>query len=182
VTQDLNNDEQLVAAAKADLSNFKLLYEKYIKVVFRYSYKRLGNNKEIAEDITSETFVKAIEKFEMYEYRKKPFVAWLYTIAHNLIVDHYRKSKKPKVSLDSLPVPPAEETEEIIDKLSREDLAERINKKTCNLSDELNDIFTLKHTEDLTFAEIAKMVGRTEGAIKMQYYRGLEVLRNLVVR
>ena len=76
-------DLQLIQAARADLDNFKLLYEKYVKAVFRYTYNRSGRKKELAEDITSETFVKAIEKFHTFDYKNKPFVTWLYTIAHN---------------------------------------------------------------------------------------------------
>jgi RNA polymerase sigma-70 factor (ECF subfamily) len=175
------NDQQLIQAAKADMSNFKLLYEKYVKAVYRYSYNRLGRKKELAEDIASETFVKAIEKFDNYSYQGKPFVVWLYTIAHNLIVDHYRKNKKRMVSLDSLPVEQADEKEDILAQLTVEDLKGKIDEKCGDLPDEVNNIFTLKYTEELTFAEIGKLLGKTEGAVKMQYYRALEVLKGLVV-
>ncbi|MBN2016393.1 RNA polymerase sigma factor [Candidatus Dojkabacteria bacterium] len=177
---DQVNEKQLIEAARADISNFKFLYEKYVKAVYRYSYHRLGKNKELAEDVASETFVKAIENFEKFKYQNKPFVVWLYTIAHNLIIDYYRKNKRGDVSLDSLPFPPAQEEEDVLSKVTKEDLIERINKKTGDLPEELNNIFTLRHTEDLTFSEIAKLLGRTEGAVKMQYYRGLEILKGLV--
>lgn len=176
-----NEEKQLIESAKQDLGNFKHLYDKYVKAVYRYCYYRLGKNKEVAEDITSETFVKAIEKFHMFTYRNKPFVVWLYTIAHNLIVDHYRSKKERNVSFDNLVIPPAEEADEIIDELSREDLKERISAKTSMLPDDLNHLFTLRHTEGLTFPEIAKLLGKSEGAVKMKYYRGLDFLKGLVI-
>lgn len=178
--KELLDEQRLINSAKADLSNFKLLYEKYVKVVFRYCYYRLGKNRELAEDITSETFMKAIDKFHIYEYRNKPFVVWLYAIAHNLIVDYYRDKKEQNISLDSINVNAVEETDEIIDNLSKEELKEQINKKAAELPDDLNNLFTLRHTEDLTFSEIGKLLGKTEGAVKMKYYRGLQALKALV--
>ncbi len=174
------NDQQLIQDAKEDLDNFKYLYEKYSKAVFRYAYKRVGSNRELAEDITSDTFVKSIEKFESFSYQNKPFVVWLYTIAHNLIVDYFRSKKEQNVSLDSMVVKPTKEEESIVSKLSKEEMKEAIRRKSKDLPDELQNLFTLKHTEDLTFKEIGKLLGKTEGAVKMQYYRGLDLLKKLI--
>lgn len=179
---ELTEEKKMIEAAKADLTLFKPLYKKYVKAVFRYSYHRLGKNRDMAEDITSETFVKAIEKFHSYEPREKPFVVWLYTIAHNLIVDYYRSKRSKNVSFDALVIPPTEETDSIIDELSRDDLKKRIDEKREELPDDLSHIFTLHLTENLTFKEIAKLIGRTEGAVKMQYYRGLDILKGLVLQ
>lgn len=173
-------DLELVKAAKKDISNFKFLYEKYLKAVFRYCYNRLGRNKELAEDITSDTFVKAIEKFDSYNYQSKPFVVWLYTIAHNSIVDYYRSKKERNVSFNSLPTEPAQETESIIDTLSNEELLQCIKDLSSEIPDEVNSLFTFRFTEELTFAEIARLTGKTEGAVKMQYYRGMELFKKLV--
>lgn len=177
-----NSDKQLVELAKQDLENFNSLYEKYRIVIFRYCYSRVSRNKHLAEDITSETFVKAIENFDSYEPRdNKPFVVWIYTIAHNLIVDHFRKKRNKNVSLDELPIKPSDEKENILVQLSKEELREMIDQKREELPDELNNIFTLHFTEELTFKEISKLIGKSEGAVKMQYYRGLDYLKSLVV-
>lgn len=173
-------DKKLIDKAKEDISNFTPLYKKYRKAVFRYVYNRVSRKKELAEDITSETFVKAIDNFDSFKFRNKPFVVWLYTIAHNLIVDYFRSKKERNISLDNLPIPPKDISEDQILKLSREELKEQIKQVSPKLSDELNNIFTLKHTEDLTFSEIAQLIGKTEGAVKMQYYRGLEKLKDLI--
>lgn len=174
------NDKQLITKAKQDISNFKALYQKYVSDIYRYCYYRLYKNQDIAEDITSETFVKAIEKFDTYEYANKPFVVWLYAIAHNLIVDHYRSKKEGNISLDSLVIPPADETEEILDTMTKDDIKAQIQESITKLPHDLQNIFTLKHVEDLTFAQIGKLLGKSEGAIKMQYYRGLDALKALI--
>jgi len=181
VQKEIKDDKKLVEAAKADISNFKLLYEKYFKAVFRYAYNRLGRNRELAEDITSETFVKAIDKFHTYRYQNKPFVVWLYTIAHNLIINHYRSKEENKLSLDSSRVISVEDADEMIDKLSREELKEKIKEKVSELPDDLNNIFSLRHTEELTFAQIGKLLGEKEQTVKMRYYRGIQSLKDLVV-
>jgi len=174
-----DDEKQLIDSAKKDIANFKPLYERYVKVLFRYCYYRVGRNKEQAEDIVSETFVRAIDNFKKFKYKNKPFIVWLYTIAHNLVIDYYRE-KSPSISLDSLPFEVKDETDEIVDKLSKEELKEQIQDKTSDLPGEINHLFTLKHTEGLTFAEIGKLIGKTEGAVKMQYYRGLEQLKYLL--
>jgi len=180
VTNSQISDKELIKAAKTDLSNFKLLYRKYLKAVFRYCYSRVGKNRDLAEDITSETFVKAIEKFDNYQYQSKPFVVWLYTIAHNLIVDYYRSRKERNISFDSMVVQPAEEGVDITDELSREDLINQINEIAKDLPEELNHLFTLRFTEDLTFGEIGQLLDKSEASVKMQFYRGLDLLRKLI--
>lgn len=174
-------DKNLIKAAKEDISNFKLLYEKYLKAVYGYCYNRLGRKKELAEDITSETFVKAIEKFQTFTYRDISFVAWLYTIAHNLIVDYYRNKRERNVSLEDIPQIDKSTADDVLVKLSKEELKEEVMGKASKSSDDIQNIFTLRHTEDLTFSQIAKLVGGTEGAIKMKYYRGIRKIQNLIV-
>jgi RNA polymerase sigma-70 factor (ECF subfamily) len=177
---DLVEEQNLIKMAKEDIDNFKVLYKKYSQKLYRYCFYRLGKNKEMTEDIVSETFVKAIEKFGTFEFANKPFIVWLYTIAHNLIIDLYRDKKEGNVSLDALPIPPKEESTEIIEKLSMEELIDKIDKKSKDLPDIVRNIFTLRHTEDLTFAQIGNLLGLSEGAVKMRYYRGIEALKNMV--
>ena len=177
-----SEDKNLIKAAREDISNFKALYEKYVKAVFRYCYKRLGQNRDLSEDITADTFLKAIEKFEDYTYQNKPFVAWLYTIAHNMIVDYYRSKKEGNLSFEKLLIEPSEDSDHIIDNLSKQELEERVTEVAADLPDELSNIFTLRFTEELTFKEIAQLVGKSEAAVKMQFYRGLEHLKGLVIK
>lgn len=178
---DLTSEKSIIAAARRDIAYFGLLYKKYVKQVFRYCYLRLGMKQHIAEDIVSETFVRAIEKFNTYSYQNKPFVVWLYSIAHNLIVDYYRSKKENNISLDSL-VPPSDKEEEILDTLAKGDLQERIIAEIPNLPADVQHLFTLRLSEGLTFAQIAKLLGKEVGAVKMQYYRGIKLLRAMVAK
>jgi RNA polymerase sigma-70 factor (ECF subfamily) len=180
VINNQTNDKELIKAAKADLSDFTLLYKKYLTAVFRYCYNRLGKNRDLAEDITSETFVRAIEKFSTYEFQSKPFIVWLYTIAHNLIVDYYRSKKERNVSMDSMVIQPAEKEVDLTDELSREELIRSINEIAGDLPDEINHLFTLRFTEDLTFGEIGRLLEKSEASVKMQFYRGLNLLKRLI--
>jgi len=179
---DNKSDKQLILDTQRDLKNFTFLYEKYVKAVFRYAYNRSGRNREIAEDITSETFVKAIEKFQTFNFRDKPFVTWLYTIAHNLIVDHYRSKRSQNISFDSLNVQPSEQSDEIIDTLSKDELKRIVQDKAKELPDDVRNIFTLRYTESLTFGQVAKLLGKSEGSVKMKYYRGLDLLKSLIAK
>ena len=173
-------EEEIIRETKEDLSGFAVLYEKYFKAVYRYCYKRVGLNKSLAEDITSETFVKAIENFDKFDYRGKPFVAWLYQIAHNLIVDYFRSKKEQNVSLDTLAIPPAEDKESLLSTLSKDELKRKIKDNLGKLPDEVRNLFTLKLTEDLTFKQIARTLDDTEGAVKMRYYRGIKLLEGII--
>src|SRR5579883_2407674 len=79
----------LVEAAKQDSHAFALLYDRYVERVYRYCYRRLGSHAD-AEDTTSQTFHRALEAIASYEVRGAPFEAWLFRIAHNLVVDRSR--------------------------------------------------------------------------------------------
>lgn len=177
----LEKEKILIEKAKKDIKDFKLLYEKYVKILYRYCYYRLGKNKDLTEDITSETFVKAIENFGKFTYQNKLFITWLYTIAHNLIVNYYRDKKERNVSLSKFGDYEEKDDEDILIKLSQEEFEKGVGKVLRKLSDDINNIFTLRHAEDLSFAQIAKLLGKSEGAVKMRYYRGLGLLKNLLL-
>ncbi len=83
-------DEQLVAAAQADPHAFAALYERYLERIYRFCYNRLGD-RQAAEDATSEIFLRALA--HLPNYRSGSFGAWLYAIAHNVVIAHYRKER-----------------------------------------------------------------------------------------
>ena len=96
---DLEQEKQLVEKAKESLQAFDSLYEHYLPKIYAYVLNRVAN-KEAAEDITSKTFIKAMTKIQNFEYRGYTFGAWLYKIAHNNLVDYYRKNKGVSVDLE----------------------------------------------------------------------------------
>ena len=173
---NIDTDQALVATAKDDIGNFGGLYERYQDRIFRYIRFRVSSI-EIAEDLTSQTFLKAIESFEKYTEKGNTFGSWLYTIAGNLIIDWYRKKKHLFL----------EDIKE--DKYSQKpDLDEKIDKKIHEkqfvmifnqLKETEQQILILKSFEELTFKEIADFLGKTESAVKMLYYRSLEKIKSI---
>lgn len=98
ITQSLESHasiEELVSRAQhGDKDAFTLLYQEYVNPIYRYIYVRVGNHTEQSEDLTQEVFLKAIKYIERYRYNGKPFVSWLFQIAHNLVIDYYRQVNK----------------------------------------------------------------------------------------
>ena len=84
---DLNTEKQLVEQAKESLQAFDALYEHYLPKIYAYILNRVAN-KEVAEDVTSKTFIKAMTKIQSFDYKGYTFGAWLYKIAQNNIIDY----------------------------------------------------------------------------------------------
>jgi RNA polymerase sigma-70 factor (ECF subfamily) len=177
---NVSDDKQLIEQAKKDISRFTPLYEKYVDTIYRYCYNRVNRNKDLAEDLTSEVFVKALDNFDSFTYEGKPFVTWLYRISHNLIVDYFKAKKNQNVSFDSLLVNPPDETEGVLDNLSKEEYISEIQKSLTELPPKANEVIALKHIEEYTFKQIGDILGKSESAVKMQYYRALEMVKHIM--
>jgi len=172
------NEEILVERAKEDPAAFGVLYEKYVRKIYSYIYRRTGSRHD-AEDLTSRTFHRALANIDRYENKGLPFSAWLYRIAHNLVANWLRdRSRHPVISLDewaltrqrsrsSVPEHQAEAHE------GREALLEAIKR----LPADRQQLLILKLMEGMSNAEIGQILGRSVGAIKSLYFRILIALR-----
>lgn len=170
------SDAALTARAKEDPEAFGLLYERYVGSIYNYIYYRTGNHHD-AEDLTARTFYRALKHISRYVDRGAPFSAWLYRIAHNVVANWHRDhSRRQIIPLDELvtgtlrreePAALAEEREE-------QDL---LLQAVRRLPPERQQLLILKFVEQMSNAEIAQVMGRTEGAIKSLYHRTLVVLR-----
>jgi RNA polymerase sigma-70 factor (ECF subfamily) len=157
---------------KFSTANFTLLYRQYVTRVYRYIYSRVGNQAD-AEDLTSQVFVAALEGIEKFDGRGS-FPAWLFTIARNKIVDSYRKSR-PIVSLDGIPERIAEDVDPL-NRLSQEAQIHELAQILAALSDEQRTLLQLRFAAELTHAQIAEVLGKSEGAVKMTFSRLLRQL------
>jgi RNA polymerase sigma-70 factor (ECF subfamily) len=102
------DERELVERAKRDPEAFGLLYERYVAQIYRYLYYRTGNPQD-AEDLTARTFYRALEHLPRYQERGLPFAAWLYRIAHNIVVNWQRdRRRRPVVALDHVVMHAAE--------------------------------------------------------------------------
>jgi RNA polymerase sigma-70 factor (ECF subfamily) len=169
--------ELISLATDGNSEAFGALYERYIDQIYNYIYYRTSNGKD-AEDLCSRVFIRALNHIERYEDRGYPFSAWLYRIAHNLVVNWYRdQDKSNEISLsDQYPPPTMDGSVE--DRIERADENEALLQVIADLPEDRKELLILKHVEGLTNSEIGQIMDRTEGAIKALYHRTLESLRD----
>jgi len=175
------DERELVEMAKSDTLAFGELYERYVKRIYNYVYYRTGNHED-AEDLTARVFHRALQHIHKYQDRGLPFSAWLYRIAHNLVVNWHRdRKRRTLVSLDDLIVKSLshEAPEHITEQREEQELLLRAIR---SLPDDRQQLLILKFTERLSNAEIGEIMGRTEGAIKSLYHRTLLSLRDEIER
>ena len=177
-------DAELVQAAqKGDPASFGRLYERYFDKVYSYLSFKLGSATD-AEDVAEQVFLKALESLGGYKWTGVPFQAWLFRIAHNMMVDALRKrSRRPSEPLDDeLPLQDerrAVDPEAMLsEKLTREGLIQAVDR----LTELQRRVISLKFAGDLSNAEVAQLMGKTEGAVKALQHAGLAALHKHLSR
>ena len=166
---------------KAQLdAEFSELYRAHLRDVYSYSYYRVGNHHD-AEDLTEQTFLQAYRHFEraQRESEGRPLRPWLIRIAHNLAANHYRdRSRKPQSPLDeSMPVATMHTTEDVVE--GRDELA-RILAGVTQLPDERREALIMRFALGMDNREIARALGKTDGATKVLIHRAIKQLEQIV--
>jgi RNA polymerase sigma-70 factor (ECF subfamily) len=173
----INDTETLTRAIQGDREAFGKLYERYVDQIYNYVYYRTGNRHD-AEDLTARVFMRAMHHIQRYNDRGLPFSAWLYRIAHNLVVNWHRdNSRRQEISLDEVELthPPSEHPESKLMKVEEEDLLLTVMR---SLPPDRQQLLILKFVEHLSNAEIGQIMNRSEGAVKSLYHRTLFGLRD----
>lgn len=171
------DDSELVARAKTDSSAFGTLYERYVARIYNYIYYRTGDYHE-AEDLTARTFQRAMAHIGRYRDRGVPFSAWLYRIAHNLVANWHRdQGRRQMVGLEEASLVSVSRERPEWAAESNEERA-RLLAAIRRLPAERQQLLILKFVERLSNEDIARIMGRTEGAIKSLYHRTLLSLRD----
>jgi RNA polymerase sigma-70 factor (ECF subfamily) len=172
----VHEEESLIRRAQQrDQVALTQIYEENFDKIYRYIVLKIGDRTE-AEDMTQQVFLNALQSISSYRFKGLPVSSWLYRIAHNQIVDHLRKkSKRGDVPLDeSLPVAanddPRTETE-----LKME--IEEVAIAAKNLTPAQREVISLRFTGDMSISEVAKIMGRSEGAIKALQHSAILALR-----
>ena len=170
-------EQALVRAAQGDAEAFSALYERYVGRIYSYIYYRTGNASD-AEDLTARVFHRALGHIQNYRDKGVPFSAWLYRIAHNLVANWHRdNSRRQEVALeDNTNLVHRGDHPEVALVQSQE--METLLRSIRKLSPERQQLVILKFVERLSNAEIAVIMGRSEGAIKSLYHRTLLSLRD----
>jgi RNA polymerase sigma-70 factor (ECF subfamily) len=162
-------------AQRGDRDALEELYLLHFDRVYSYLHMSVGNRHD-AEDLTTQVFVKMLESIERFRWRSAPFSAWLFRIAHNLAMDHFRANKRwqPEEEVPE-PEPPEESAaeEEALDSIGRRSMLELIE----NLSHEQQQVLTLKFVFNFSNGDAATILGKTDGAIKSLQHRALASLQ-----
>ena len=173
---DQKIEAEIVARVlKGDRQAYALLVDEYKSPIYNLAYRMTGNLED-ADDLTQETFIRAYQYLWRYDTSKK-FFTWLYTLALNLIRNHFKKNKYNKSSeelsanllADKNPSPETELIE-----------TQEISVYLLSLEYESRALLIMKYQQGLTFEEIAQITGKSLSAVKMRIYRGLEKLKELL--
>lgn len=176
VTQEAMQQEWLeVQAAQKNPARFRVLYSRYYEPIFRFIYKRTGEE-ALAADITSQVFLKAMQKLHQYTFKGVPFSAWLFRIASNEVAQYYRKTTKNRVvAIEEYSL--ANIADEIEDKQELELNIEVLKEVIEDLKPEELQIVELRFFEKRPFKEVADIMDITENNAKVKIYRLLQKMR-----
>ena len=171
----MQNEESLVRRAQQhDQDAFAQLYEEYFDKIYRYIAFKIGNKTE-AEDMTQRVFLNAIKSISSFRWRGIPFSAWLFRIAHNQVVDYLRKkAKHATTSLDEVLVSngnnPQLVAEQNLD-------IERLLLATKQLTQAQREVISLRFASELSIAQVARVMAKSQGAIKALQHSAIVALR-----
>ncbi len=171
-------EEQLVQrAVNGDQAAFTQLYDMHFDRIYRYIYVKV-HSQAAAEDLTQDVFIKAYEAINSYKWRDLPFTAWLFKIAHNRVIDHIRKiSREKNVSLEEAdaisagdPVYMTEQNYEVF----------QLKNALEQLPAAQKEVATLRFISELSIAEVALTLGKSEGTVKALQFNAVASLRKLL--
>jgi RNA polymerase sigma-70 factor (ECF subfamily) len=165
---------------QGDRDALEELYLLHFDRIYSYLHMSVGNRHD-AEDLTTQTFMKMLESIKRFRWQSSPFSAWLFRIAHNLAMDHFRASRRWQPE-EEVPEPPGE-TEPSAEfvafqSIGRQSMLELIE----GLSQEQQQVLTLKFVFNLPNGEVATILGKTEGAIKSLQHRALVSLQKQIAK
>jgi RNA polymerase sigma-70 factor (ECF subfamily) len=178
--QPAEDHQLLKEAQQGEADAFGVLYERHATAIYRYLCLHLGNHPD-AEDLTSEVFLRAWQSLPRYHQRGVPFRAYLFRIAHNALVDHYRHRRgqdrlhqeEDNISVDEKDSP----LENLLGKSDRSELAGILS----SLREDYRTVLILRFFSQLSPAETAMVMHRTPGAVRVLQHRALEALRQRMI-
>ncbi len=174
------NDAGLIRRAQqGDQQALVEIYERCQPSIYTYIFYRTGDQ-ALSEDLSAEVFVRMIDKLSTFVLDQRPILAWLYTIARNLVIDYYRRANKQvaievedTLMADDETTRPAAVVEMRLDQQS-------LVKALRHLTEEQRQVIILKFVEDRSNAEIATLLDKTEGAVKSLQHRALAALQRVL--
>ena len=169
----------VVATQCGDVDAFGCLYDRYAELIFRYALARLGN-RSAAEDVTSETFLRALRRIDTFSDQGRDVGAWLVTITRNIVLDHF-KCSRTRLEVLTAELPDADDPARGPEPAALERLAhEELLRCVRQLSDDQQECIMLRFLRGLTIAETAELMGRKEAAVKALQHRAVRRLAALL--
>ena len=170
----MQDEENLVRRAQhRDQEAFAQLYEEHFDKIYRYVTLKIGNETE-AEDMTQQVFLNALRSISSFKWKGIPFAAWLFRIAHNQIVDYYRSKKRTTVPLDESLASNNNNPQLIVEqKLD----VEQLTLATKQLTEAQREVILLRFAGELPIAQVAKTMGKSQGAVKALQHSAIVTLR-----
>jgi RNA polymerase sigma-70 factor (ECF subfamily) len=167
-----------VRAGKGDTAAFGALYDRHVAAVYRYVYYRVRNDAD-AEDLVSDVFMRALRAIPRYEPRQA-FLAWLYRIARNAVIDRARRSRVQVSFEDALAHPGVDQIVEPDAGLLALSDKETVRAALARLTPLQQEVIVLRYVEGYSTQEIAALVDRREGTVRGIQFRAIEALRALI--
>jgi RNA polymerase sigma-70 factor, ECF subfamily len=174
-------DEQglLERASRADPEALGALYDRYVGRIYSYIYHRVGQA-DLAEDLTAQVFARMLEAIQEGRAWRTSFSGWLYRIAHNLVIDHYRRRGRAAfVELEEAQ-PMVADQGDPVRKVEARLESEHLRAALAKLTEEQAQVIALRFLDEFSIAEVAAMMDKTEGAIKALQYRAVLALRRVM--
>jgi len=173
--QEADDSELIACAARGDREAFGALYERYVFRVFRHVYY-LTSDPHTAEDLTAQTFLNALEAIPRYEMRGVPFLAWLLRIAYNLTLNHRKVRKNGTTSLpEGLEIEGTTYSPEASCEAKAD--GERVWAGVRRLRGDQRQVIVMRFIDGLSYPDIARVLGKSVGAVRVIQYRALVALR-----
>ena len=178
IIQTLDDARLIERAKRGEVEAFGCLYERYLESIYRYIRTRVAEDRT-AEDLTETVFLRSFESLSRYKEKGLRFSAFLYQIARNLLVDHYRQKEEelPLESADQISVSPSR----IDDIIVIQDQVDRLRVGLEALPEEYREIIRLRVLLELSTTECAEWIGRSEGAVRVLLHRAMKALKRQVV-
>jgi len=173
----VQDEKELVERAQHhNQEAFAQLYEEHFDKIYRYITLKIGNETE-AEDMTQQVFLNALQSISSFKWKGVPFSAWLFRIAHNQVVDYFRKKNRTAVPLDESLAKDDNNPQLIVEqKLDIEQLL----LATKQLTEAQREVISLRFAGELPIAQVAKAMGKSQGAVKALQHSGIVALRKIL--
>lgn len=166
----MHEDYELIKRAQAHPDHFAALYNKYVDKIFQFIYYRTGQNKQLAQDLTAETFTRALQALPKFQWQEHPYSTYLYTVARSVCVKQYKE--KVTIDVDTIQI----ESNAHVSQSEGVD-ALLLWEYVATLPPKTQELLQLRFIEDLSFDDIAQIVGKSSGLIRTAISRALKNIK-----